>query len=156
MDYEKLARDYMKVMYQMRRRNAQKQLNDSMHGEHFVLSYISKHEGGVIPSEISNEMGISTARVAAALNNLEGKGLITRAIDEADRRRILVNLTGAGRAQVERHDQKIMMITTKMLQYLGENDAKEFLRIMKRLADKMPEDFMQDPVEKRPQTDSHK
>ena len=53
----------------------------------FVLTYISKHGGSVIPSEISNEMGISTARIAAALGSLESKGLITRRIDERDRRR---------------------------------------------------------------------
>lgn len=142
MDYEGLAHDYMEVMYQMRRRNAQKQINDSMHGEHFVLYYIFKHEGNVIPSDISNEMGISSARIAAALNNLEGKGLITRRIDTDDRRRILVNLTDLGREQVRKQYQMLMKITTSMLQYLGENDAREFLRIMKKLSDKGPENFI--------------
>lgn len=142
MDYEKLAHEYMEVMFQMRKRSAQKKLNDSMHGEQFILFYISKHEGNVIPSEISAEMGISTARIAAALNNLESKGLITRIIDINDRRRILVNLTEAGYEQARQHYTMIMNITTNMLQYLGENDANEFLRIMKKLAEKSPEDFI--------------
>lgn len=142
MDFKKLALDYMEIMYQMQKRKAQKQINDSMHGEQFVLFFISKHEGDVIPSEISNEMGISTARIATALNSLEGKGLITRKIDVDDRRRILVNLTDTGREHVQEQYQMIINITTKMLQYLGENDANEFLRIMKRLSEKGPEDFM--------------
>jgi hypothetical protein len=29
-----------------------------------------------------------------------------------------------------------------MLQYLGEDDAKEYIRILKKLADKSPEDFI--------------
>ncbi|MDP3448338.1 MAG: helix-turn-helix domain-containing protein, partial [Eubacteriales bacterium] len=98
MDFTELAREYMEVLFKMRKRKNDKKINDSMHGEQFVLTYVSKHGGSVIPSEISNEMGISTARIAAALNNLENKGLVTRRIDERDRRRILVELTAAGRA----------------------------------------------------------
>lgn len=142
MDYEKLALDYMAVAYQMRKRKAQKEVDDCMHGEQFVLFYISKHEGNVIPSDISNEMGISTARITTALNSLEGKNLITRKIDVNDRRRILVNLTGSGHEQVKLQYQKIMDIITKMLHYLGEYDSNELLRIMKRLADKGPENFI--------------
>ena len=78
MDYKSLAREFMEIMHKMRKRKAQKQVSDSMHGEHFVLFYISRHEGNVIPSDISNEMGISSARIAAALNGLEGKGYIVR------------------------------------------------------------------------------
>lgn len=142
MDYKSLAHDYMEVMNKMHRHKVQKQLTDSMHGEHFVLFYISQHEGNVIPGDISNKMGITSARIAAALNSLEGKGLISRRIDTKDRRRILIDLTDAGREQVQEHYQMIMGITTHMLEYLGEDDATEFIRIMKRLADKVPEDFM--------------
>lgn len=142
MDFEKLAREFMEIMHQMGKRKTQKQLTDSVQGEHFVLFYIAKHEGNVIPSEISNEMEISSARVAAALNSLEAKGLITRKIDVDDRRRILVNLTDEGREQVKQHYEMIMNTTTKMLMSLGEHDAAELLRIMKKLAEKGPKDFM--------------
>jgi DNA-binding MarR family transcriptional regulator len=142
MDYTSLAQEFMGIMHQMRKRGPQKQISESMHGETFVLFYISKHEGNVIPSEISNEIGISTARVAATLNSLESKGLITRKIDVSDRRRILVEMTPAGKEQVEKHFQMIMNTTTNMLRYLGEQDAKEYVRIMKRLSERNPEDFM--------------
>jgi MarR family transcriptional regulator, organic hydroperoxide resistance regulator len=141
-DYTKLAQDFMEVMNQLRKRKTQKHLNDSMQGEHFILFYVSHHQGDSIPSEISNEMGISTARIAAALNNLESKGMITRTIDVTDRRRILIKLTDAGQKHVEQHHKMIMEITTNMLKYLGEDDAKDLIRIMKKLAEKSPEDFM--------------
>jgi DNA-binding MarR family transcriptional regulator len=141
LDYTDLAHEFMGIMYQLRKRSAQKQISDSMHGETFVLHYISQHEGNVIPSEISNEVGISTARVAATLNGLESKGLITRKIDVSDRRRILVEMTPAGKEQVEKHFQMIMNTTTNMLRYLGEDDAKEYIRIMRKLSEKNPEDF---------------
>ena len=141
MNYESLAHEYLDIMYAMRGRNAQKRVNDSMHGEAFVLSYVSEHEGNVIPSDISNAMGITSARVAAALNGLEGKGLVTRRIDTEDRRRILIDLTDAGREKVKEQKQMMVGFVTSMLQYLGESDAKEYIRIMKKLADRKPEDF---------------
>lgn len=142
MNFEEMAKIYMETVYQMRKRNAQKHLNDSMHGENFVLYFISKNEEKVIPSDISNEMGITSARVAAALNSLEGKGLIVRRIDADDRRRIIIELTDLGREQVQKKYQKIMNMATNMLQYLGEEDALELIRIMKKLALKGPEDFI--------------
>ncbi len=142
MDYSSLAREFMGLMYKLRKRNTQKRLNESMHGELIVLTYISMHEGNVIPSEISNELAVSTARVAATLNSLESKGWISRRIDVSDRRRILVELTTQGKEQVEKHHQMMMDIATNMLSYLGEHDAKEYVRIMGRLAERNPEDFM--------------
>lgn len=141
MDYTNLAHEFMEIMNQMRKRNIHKPINDSMHGEIFVLLYISQHEHNVIPSEISNEIGISTARVAATLNSLEKKGMITRKIDVSDRRRILVEITPSGKELIDNHFKKIMKITINMLNYLGENDAKEYVRIMKRLSERTPEDF---------------
>ena len=44
---------------------------------------------------------LSTARIAAMLNNLERKGAITRARDKADRRRVVVRLTAQGREEVQ-------------------------------------------------------
>ncbi|MFL0252893.1 MarR family winged helix-turn-helix transcriptional regulator [Clostridium neuense] len=142
MDYESLAHDFMEVMHHMHGRNPQKRVNDSLHGENFVLSYISSHEGNVIPSDISNAMGATSARIAAALNSLEKKGLISRRIDVEDRRRILIDLTDAGREHVHEQNQKMMNFVTNMLKYLGEDDAKEYIRIMKKLANRNPEDFI--------------
>lgn len=142
MDYADLAKEFMEIMHHMHMRKTQKQFSESMHGEIFVLNYIHRNEGNVIPSEISNEIGISTARVAATLNSLENKGWITRKIDVNDRRRILVDITPEGKEQVEQHFQIIMNTTTKMLEYLGEDDAKEYIRIMRKLAERSPEDFL--------------
>lgn len=142
MDYTSLAYEFMETMHRLRKFGPQKKISESMHGEAFVLSYIARHEGNVIPSEISNEIGISTARVAATLNSLESKGLISRSIDVNDRRRILVELTPRGKKQDEEHVRMIMMTTTNMLKYLGEHDAKEYVRIMGRLAERRPEDFL--------------
>jgi len=141
LDYTALAREYMEVLFQMRNRKASKKISDSMHGEHVMLSYLSHHGGSGTPSEISSELCISTARIAATLNSLEAKGLLTRRIDEQDRRRILVELTPAGQEQESNHAKHIMSVVVHMLEDLGEHDSVEFLRILKKLSSRVPEDF---------------
>ena len=141
LDFEQMAQEYLETMYYMRKINSHKEIHDSVHGENFVLLFISQRGGKVIPSDISNEMGISTARVAAALNSLEKKGLIIRRIDAEDRRRILIDLTDSGMEQVKNHYTMVLSMVKNMLHFLGEKDAKEFIRIMKRLAEKGPEGF---------------
>ena len=140
MDYRELAVEFMKTSHSMHKGRGQKKISDSMQGESFVLYYIANNENAT-PSDISNEMNISSARIAATLKSLENKGLIIRRIDVEDRRRILIDLTEKGKIQVEQHNEMIMNTITNMLKFLGEEDAKEFLRILKKLSTKVPEDF---------------
>ncbi len=139
MDYEKLAEQFLEKSHQFQKGNhPQKKIDGIMRGETFVIIYIAQAGRSVLPSEISSEMDISTARIAAALNNLEKKGLITRQIDVSDRRKILVDLTPAGKALADKHKQMALKATTRMLELLGEQDAKEIVRIMGRLTELIP------------------
>lgn len=135
MDYKELALKLMKEMHLLKQARPQKQFNESMQGEHFVLQFLAYRNGSVLPSEISNEMDISSARIAVTLNNLERKGLITRRIDISDRRRILVDLTAEGQTLAEKRHQAGVRMLTEILTMLGEHDAVEYVRITGRLAE---------------------
>lgn len=139
MDYEALAKVMLAKMYTLNKTRPQRNINEGMRGEAFVLQYIIHREGAVLPSEISNFMGISTARMAAALNSLERKGFITRRIDPSDRRQILVDLTDQGKAFANDKQQHMLGHTIQMLERLGEKDATEFVRILDRVTDIMAE-----------------
>ncbi|MBN7773626.1 MarR family winged helix-turn-helix transcriptional regulator [Clostridium aminobutyricum] len=135
MDYEKLAIEFMEKMHLLKKARPHRQINESMHGESFMLHYLSFQGNSALPSEISNIMGISSARIAAALNSLERKGLITRRIDPSDRRRILVDLTSEGKALAEERHRTMLEETTTLLSMLGEQDAREYVRITGKLAE---------------------
>jgi len=134
MDYAELAKQFLHNSYQFRSRGHQKKIDETMHGETFTMSYILRQGGIVLPSEISSEMNISSARVAVILNNLENKGFITRQIDKSDRRKVLVSLTQEGVEFTEEHNKTVINSTARMLEALGEYDAKELVRIMGRLS----------------------
>jgi len=138
MDYTELAYQFLQNMYDFQRSSRQKQIDETMRGEGFALLYISRQEGSVLPGDISSAMNISTARIAAALNSMENKGLITRRIDKEDRRRILVELTEAGRRLAAERDQMALSHTKQMLELLGESDAKALVRILRRLSELAP------------------
>lgn len=138
MDYTGLAKQFLHSTYRFRTLGNQKKVDETMQGETFALLYILKQGGIVLPSEISNEMSVSSARVAAILNNLENKGYITRQIDKSDRRKILVELTRKGVRRAEKQNQMVISITARMLELLGQHDAKELVRIMGKLVKLAP------------------
>ena len=135
MDYTALTIELIKNMQALRKIKPHKNINEALHGESFVLHYIASSGGDVLPGDISSEMCVSSARIAAALNSLENKGLITRQIDTSDRRKILVGITPEGRALEEKNRLYVVEEASKMLAMLGEHDANEYVRITGRLAE---------------------
>lgn len=139
MDYVKLAKQFLQNSLELNKRGHQKAIGKSMEGERFVLFYVFHHGGTVLPSDISNEMGISTARVAVILNKLEDKHLILRTIDLSDRRRILVELTDKGKETAQVQSQMVIDMIVHMLKLLGSQDASDLVRIIGKLAKLAPD-----------------
>ena len=135
MSYKNLAEQFFQTNYQMKKINHQQIIDESLKGEIFTLLYLRNRDDFVLPGEISEIMQISSARVATILNNLENKGLIERQIDKMDRRRILVSLTSLGEENANTHYQEVINQISKMFEILGEEDAKEFIRIMNKILD---------------------
>lgn len=136
MDYTQLSNEFLENIYKYYQVRSQQKLNEAMHGELFVLNFVAKHNNTTIPSDIKKEMCISSARIAAVLNGLEDKGLITRQIDSADRRRTIIKLTPAGKEKADESIKEILNMTKGVLEYLGEDDAKNFVRIIGRIVEK--------------------
>jgi len=126
------AVDEMYELASGRQRNVMDDLSRSRRGELFVLKYIAQKNAEVTPSEISDAMQTSTARVSAALNALEKKGQIHREIDRTNRRNILVTITDAGRERIDAVARQMRQQMVDALVEMGEQDAIEFVRLSKR------------------------
>lgn len=106
--------------------------------EGFVLMSISQlmSDGKRVRSGDIAKRGHSTpSATSQALKSLEEKGFITRHRDEGDSRGVTVQLTELGwkYEQMNRrmHDCRL----EELLEYLGEDDAREFARITERVSD---------------------
>lgn len=101
-------------------------------GEIFVLNFLVARGGVAMPSELAQAMCSSTARIAVILGNLEQKEQITREMDKADRRKIKVTLTQAGKERVHRIRDRANEAGQWVFERMGEQDTGEFLRLMER------------------------
>jgi DNA-binding MarR family transcriptional regulator len=104
-------------------------------GELFILKYLADRDAPVTPSQIGAVMNASNARISAALGSLEKKGQIRREIDTANRRNILVTLTPAGRERNHHEIRQIKQHLMGVLTEMGDRDAAELARLMKRFFD---------------------
>ena len=133
MEYDMLTQDVFHNLALFFRTTTQRQLTQISHGEFFVLNFLLEHEGQALPGTMSRAMDVSSARTAAVLNSLERKGDILRIPDQADHRRIQVQLTEAGKHRVVQVHQSTQEGLKDLLIKLGDEDAAEFLRLLKRL-----------------------
>ena len=135
MNYEKLAEELFENMQKLHRTKPQKNITDSMQGEKMILRFLGDRKGeDVLPGDISEAFDISSARVAAALNRLEDKGLIVRSIDPEDRRRFIVSLTDEGIAETDKNAETMKKRVISLLKELGDEDAKDYVRLTGRVA----------------------
>ena len=133
MTIETMAVELLRFMEKLPRRAPQNWLGEFGRGELFLLNYL--HVNSLVcPGTMRDAMQTSTARIAAALNNLERKGWVKREPDERDHRRKLVHLTPAGTDYIEEYRNRALENIIKLLTELGPEDAGEYFRITKRMA----------------------
>ena len=120
MDFEELASEFLEDFFRLGRYHRSREISSSMKGEAFLLMYLWKKQDTATPGELGKAMKTSSARVAAALNNLERKGMIVRKAEEKDRRKIRVELTGKGEEQAKQWQKMSLCMVTRLMEQLGE------------------------------------
>lgn len=96
---------------------------------------------GVKVSDITKILKIQKPATSKALNSLESKGFIERTVDKEDRRGIYVKLTDLGLDMIEILKRKGHEKLSRIMKLLGEDDAKEFIRIGYKVTEILRKDF---------------
>lgn len=131
-DFRALAQEVLEEFDQLGHRMTTNMRN-ARRGENGVLHGLARSDRPLTPSELAEMGHLSSARVANVLRSLEEKGLVTREHSQVDRRRVTVSLTEAGRAEHERRKEEFEELACAFLAQLGERDAQEILRILRRV-----------------------
>ena len=96
-----------------------------------VLSLLSQR-GEMSQRELREALGIQAGSFSELAGRLEERGFLTREQDPADRRRILLRLTQAGRERAEKdsraRDQELFCA-------LSEEEQAELRRLLQKIAD---------------------
>jgi DNA-binding MarR family transcriptional regulator len=90
---------------------------------------------GLSQTLIQQHLHISKSAISQKLNALEEKGLITREINKADRRRFDFTLTEAGRELTSRAQRQMDEGVKQIFERMGEQDLRELIRLSGKLAD---------------------
>ena len=133
MYYEALADELLHIRADLLRVPAQQKLSNMLRGELFVLNYLHDHDTIVQPKELSENLSVSTARIASLLKHMEEKNLIVRAPDSSDSRQIIVRLTEDGKKAIQTYREDVLAYLARTLESLGPDDAREYIRIQKKI-----------------------
>lgn len=136
--YITLAEELMEALDRKKKGPPHEDVNAAMRGELAVLRLLEDENRALTAGEISRLLQMTTSRIAAVLGTLEKKGLVVRTSDAEDKRRVLVTLTQKGLDLGRKKKKRVIDDMSYMLSRLGEQDATEFVRLMKRVHDILP------------------
>lgn len=131
-NYETLAAELLQVNEDLVQEPARHLMVRLNQGEPFVLNYLLLHHQAH-PVDLSRRLGVSSARIAALLGRLEDKGFILRGNDPLNNRQVIVTLSPQGLEAIQAFRTRVLRAAAQMLSALGPEDAREFIRIQKKL-----------------------
>lgn len=136
MDYQEYAKELLDYLIINERigKLIQGNVSEIAKGELAVLEYLIYEKDGPSAIEISQYFHINTSRVAAILNSLCKKGYIKRQPNSKDKRKICVYVTEEGKKYGQNKKAEILNRISYLLEMLGEEEAKEYLRIVKKIS----------------------
>lgn len=108
-----------------------RKVQDSLRGEYGVLRYLMYVQDNVTAGVLTEQLCVVPGRMTDILNSLEGKGFIRRCRDEADKRRVNVCITEAGREEAKEKRNYVRKEYKGLLELLGREDTEELIRLLK-------------------------
>lgn len=147
-----ITHDFLVIMNKLRKLTKQHHHKDMVHqGEFMMLGAIHScmeekdenhiDEPGVKVSELSEIVHSTKPATSKMLSALEEKGYIERISDKKDRRVVYIRLSAPGEKKLK--DAFVFMhdFADRTITRLGEEDAKELIRIMNKLYDAVFEEM---------------
>lgn len=132
--YEDLAKELLGVRHGGVRQFLIVCARDYAQGKALVLLELYDSDSAYSPSDLAEALDLSSGRIANILKSLEESGYVVREKDHDDARRVHVALTEKGEARaIEIYDAQVVSCGN-VLCALGEEDARELVRIMRRIS----------------------
>ena len=96
-----------------------------------------KKEASAKTTELSRILELSPSTITPLINSLEEKGYIKRDYDKTDRRIVLLSFTEEGDKLKQKINKTFNTQMQGLMKYLGENDTKELIRLLKKCGEYM-------------------
>lgn len=136
MDTEQNLNAIMDVLGRLYEQEIPRELGEFYRGETKLL-YALDNMGAdsISPSELSDKLGITRARITAAVTALEKKGFVSRTMDAGDRRRMEISLTPAGRTHIYEKYRDLSQLARDLFSHLSQGEIESLIAILQKIAD---------------------
>lgn len=108
---------------------------EGLRRQHFVVLSALAERGAASQAALGRRLLIDRSDMHALLSELEQDGLVARVRDPNDRRRMLVELTPAGKRALKRLDGRIDAAQEALLAPLSSADRRELERLLTQLVE---------------------
>ncbi|HPT83855.1 MAG TPA: MarR family transcriptional regulator [Limnochordia bacterium] len=95
--------------------------------------HVGPDDPGLQPSELGELLQLTRPTITTLVNTLEEQGLVERAGTDGDRRVVHVRPTARGAALVQEARAELTRRISGFMDYLGEGDSQELLRLLRRM-----------------------
>lgn len=106
-----------------------KKVNELHMGIGAVLQLLLKSQGIITASQISQKLGVSTARTTVVLKKMEAKGLITKEKSIVDGRVTIIKITELGEKTASKMRNEMRMQLEQIIDTIGEEKILQFIDI---------------------------
>lgn len=97
-----------------------------------VLACLHQYGNGCPIGRLAEEMFQSYPTMTGIVSRLKSAGLVSRSTDPTDRRKVVIRLTQAGRALLDRAKNARRKRMVRALAHLSRQERREFLRLLMR------------------------
>ena len=99
----------------------------------FTIMEALLHKGPLPINKIGEKVLLTSGSMTAAVNRMEGKGLVKRIQDPSDGRCFYVHLTKKGRKTIKAAYAKHEKNLEKIVSVLSDKERKELVRLLKKI-----------------------
>lgn len=132
-DYQVIEHALQRLMWtEQKRFAALLDQHDLTLPQFLVLASIHQHGTGCPIGMLADEMFQSYPTMTGIVDRLKSAGLVSRGADPHDRRKVVISLTKAGRALLDRAKNARRKRMARALSQLSRRDRREFLRLLTR------------------------
>lgn len=135
MEKDILAKSMMDAFDSINKQELFEKMKITFKGENLMLAILMKMGGKATPGELIQYTECTAARLTAIAKSLESKGFVKRIQNSEDKRSTIIEMTSEGISKFMLLQKEAIESIFNLFEKLGENDAREFVRLVQRLSE---------------------
>jgi len=140
LEYLAVMRDFGRI-YTQRILEGSRESSNLLKLSRIKALYAFRGQDSSTMTELADNIGAKLPSMTMMIDNLAEEGLVERARDEQDRRKVIVRLTDKGRRIREEFLEQRRQIAQQLFAKLSKEDEQELMHLLERVCDILEKAF---------------